>query len=69
MQVSHVHVMLLCTQCLFTGTYAQFDTLSLSLCRVEYSIFYEGGGGGNISAVSRGSGGMLPQIIFCNIGL
>ena len=36
--------------------------------RVAYRIFLWGGGGGggdHISAAPRGSGGMLPQKIFC----
>ena len=49
------------------------------VCIVRYSLspyaglhtvfFMRGEGGGNISAASRESGGMLPQKIFCNIGL
>ena len=50
MQVSHVHVMLHCTQCLFTNMHSSNGG---------------GGGGGHISVASRGSGGMLLQKIFC----
>ena len=48
-----------------TGPHLHLYQLIYTMGMVIKTRYSQGWGGGHISAASRGSGGMLPQKIFC----